>query len=265
MLVLEAGGARAELAPERGGMVTRLAVGGAPVLYLDEATFAEPGKNVRGGIPVLFPIAGKIDPDRLPGASAPMKQHGFARNRPWRVVAAGPDRAVLGLDADAATRAEYPHEFALRYTYTVGARGLKLEQRFENHGAAPMPIQPGLHPYFLVADKAGARVATDATTAWDNVAGARVALGPIDLTAAEVDLHLLDHHARTTRLTRPGAPPVVLDWSDDQRVLVVWTLAGRDFVCVEPWSAPANSLVTGGALLVAPGAAHESWLAINLG
>jgi galactose mutarotase-like enzyme len=266
MLVLEGGAVRAELAPERGGMVTRLAIDGAPVLFLDEATFADPTKNVRGGVPVLFPIAGKLDPDRLPGATAPMKQHGFARNLPWRVVAAAPDRAVLGLDADDATRALYPHDFALRYTYVAAGGALRIEQRFENRGAAAMPIQPGLHPYFLVPDKAGARVETDATVAWDNVARARVPVGAtIDLGAAEVDLHLLDHHPRGTRLVRPGARPVVLGWSDDQRVLVVWTLAGRDFVCVEPWSAPANALVTGGETVVAPGGAHESWLEISLG
>jgi galactose mutarotase-like enzyme len=265
MLAVEGGGVRAELAPERGGMVTGLAIDGAPVLFLDEATFVDSTKNVRGGVPILFPIAGKLDPDRLPGATAAMKQHGFARNLPWRVLESGPDRAVLALDADDATRALYPHDFALRYRYVAADGALTIEQRFENHGAAPMPIQPGLHPYFLVADKAGARVETDATVAWDNVARARVPVAAIDLGAAEVDLHLLDHRPRGTRLVRPGARPVVLRWSDDQRVLVIWTLAGRDFVCVEPWSAPANALVTGGATVVAPGGAHESWLTISLG
>jgi galactose mutarotase-like enzyme len=128
-----------------------------------------------------------------------------------------------------------------------------------------MPIQPGLHPYFAVADKAGARVATDATKAWDNVAKAVVAVETIALDQGEVDLHLLDHGTHGTRLERPGERPVVLDWSADQRVLVVWTLPGKPFVCVEPWSAPGNSLVTGGAIVVAPGAAHESRLTISLG
>src|SRR5215831_1904256 len=107
---IASGAAEVWLAPERGGMVTRFAVRGEDVLYLDEATLADTTKNVRGGVPILFPIGGKLAPDTLPGARAPLKQHGFARNLPWRVIELGPDRAVLSLDADESTRAAYPHE-----------------------------------------------------------------------------------------------------------------------------------------------------------
>jgi galactose mutarotase-like enzyme len=70
-----------------------------------------------------------------------------------------------------------------------------------------------------------------------------------------VDLHLRDHAAPGTRLERgPGLPPVKLSWSPEFRQLVVWTLQGRDFVCVEPWTAGAGALATGEGLLhVAPG------------
>jgi galactose mutarotase-like enzyme len=255
------GKGEAWIAPARGGMVTRFSIGGEDVLYLDEATLGDPSKNVRGGIPILFPIAGKLMPDRLPGATAPLAQHGFARNRPWRVVSSA-GRAVLALDSDDATRAAYPFDFALTFSYALRDGALEIEQRFENRGALPMPIQPGLHPYFAVPDKAGARVATDATVAWDNVAAARVPFSGVDLAAGEVDLHLLDHHPHGTRLVRPGARDVVLSWSSDVGVLVLWTLPGRPFVCVEPWTVPANALQTGGAVMVPPGGAHVSTLAI---
>jgi galactose mutarotase-like enzyme len=45
---------------------------------------------------------------------------------------------------------------------------------------------------------------------------------------------------------------------------VVWTLKGRDFVCVEPWSAPANALNDGGAIIVPPGQTHLSTLEVSL-
>jgi galactose mutarotase-like enzyme len=263
---LRRGGAEAWLAPTRGGLVTRFAVDGDDVLYLDEATLADATQNVRGGIPILFPIAGKLRPDTLPGATAPLRQHGFARNRAWQTIAVGPSEATLGLDADDGTRTAYPPEFALRCTVTLGERSLEFATRIENRGATSLRAQPGLHPYFRVPDKAGARVASRATQAWDNVAGARV---PFDAAAlrfdrGEVDLHLLDHAEPRTQLTRPGARDVLLEWSADQRVLVLWTLPGRPFVCVEPWSAPANALHTGGALEVAPGGSHESRLTIAL-
>ena len=77
MITLRADEALAEVVPERGAICSRLRIGGSEVLYLDPATLADPTKNVRGGIPVLFPIAGKPDP------GSALKQHGFARNLPW--------------------------------------------------------------------------------------------------------------------------------------------------------------------------------------
>jgi galactose mutarotase-like enzyme len=260
-------GAQAWLAPSRGGLLTRFSVDGDGVLYLDEETLADETRNVRGGVPVLFPIAGRLAPDTLSGASAPLRQHGFARDLPWRVIEQpGAERVVLGLDASDLTRAAYPHEFALRFTYTLDARSLAIEQRFENLGDAPMPIQPGLHPYFRVDEKRGARVETAATIAWDGVRRERVKVVPqaIDLAAGDLDLHLLDHGEQHTRLVRPGARDVLLAWSADQRVLVLWTLPGRPFVCVEPWSAAANTLHDGGARSVPAHDAHTSLFTMTL-
>src|SRR5262249_11743764 len=65
------GKGEAWIAPARGGMVTRLSIGGEDVLYLDEASLGDPSKNVRGGIPILFPIGGKVKPHRLPRSTPP--------------------------------------------------------------------------------------------------------------------------------------------------------------------------------------------------
>jgi galactose mutarotase-like enzyme len=263
--------ARVVLAPSRGGLVTRFEVAGDAVLYLDEATLRDPSTNVRGGIPVLFPFAGPLRGDRLELSGATMKQHGFARNLAWSADA--PDTArgaavTMRLRADDTTRAAYPFAFELAFTARLVDGSLHLEQRFENRGERPMPIQPGLHPYFALPDakKAEARVATDAMRGYDNVTKKAVAItGRIDLTAPEVDLHLLDHRDRETRLVRPGMRDVVLAFGDDQEALVVWTLRGKDFVCVEPWSRTANALNEGRGISVAPGAAHETTLTISLG
>jgi galactose mutarotase-like enzyme len=77
----------------------------------------------------------------------------------------------------------------------------------------------------------------------------------LDLTAPEVDLHLLDHVEAGTVLHRGlGRRPVKLSWSLEFQRLVVWTLQGKDFVCVEPWTASAGALATSEKLLyVAPG------------
>ena len=268
----EATRAIVSISPSRGGMVTRFSVGDVPVLYLDEGTLRDPTKNVRGGIPILFPIAGKLPGDRyeVDGRAFTMKQHGFARNLPWTVVdesTADGASVTLGLEASAATLEQYPFEFALRFTYRLRQGALSLEQRFENRGATPMPAHPGLHPYFYVPDgtKADARVDTDATRARDNRTGLEgpVTL-PIALAGQEVDLFLLDHKPRSTTLHRPGLPAVHIGFGDDQAVLVVWTLPGRDFVCVEPWRAPPGGLSDGRAPRIPAGAAATTTLTLAL-
>jgi galactose mutarotase-like enzyme len=268
----ETTGAVVHVAPARGGMVTRFSVGDDAVLFLDESTLRDPSKSVRGGIPVLFPIAGKLPGGRyeVEGRTYAMKQHGFARDLPWTVVeeSSGEQASVtLALDATDATRAVYPFEFALRFTYRLRGGVLAVEQSFENRGDAPMPIQPGLHPYFFVPDatKGDARVDTDATRAYDNRTGHEVpAPRPIALAGQEVDMFLLDHRPRETVLHRPGRPAVRVAFGDDQGVLVVWTLPGRDFVCVEPWRTMAGALANGTAPRVAPGAAEKTALHVSL-
>src|SRR5579862_6316835 len=89
------------IVPGRGAIVTRFRVGDRELLYLDEATLRDRTKNVRGGVPVLFPSPGRLNGDRFEqgGRSGSMKQHGFARDAAWDVLAVdgGAGRATLGL------------------------------------------------------------------------------------------------------------------------------------------------------------------------
>ncbi len=266
-------GSTAVLAPARGGMITELALAGRALLYLDRATFDDPAANVRGGVPVLLPSPGKLAGDAWAwgGARGAMKQHGFARNLPWAVAATGSGTeegawATLVLEANDATRAQFPWEIRAAYTYRLRGRALAIEMRVENRGAGAMPFGAGFHPYFAVrdADKAGARIATAATRAFDNVVKREVAFSGFDLTAPEVDMHLLDHGSTEGSLV-VGDAAIAVRGSADFTHWVVWTLRGRDFVCLEPWTCPGNALNTGERLMVlAPGEAREMRLEIAL-
>ena len=218
MIALRAEEALAEIAPERGAICSRLRLAGDELLYLDKATFDDPSKNVRGGIPVLFPIAGKPDP------GSPLKQHGFARNLMWEPTLCGPSRLECRLTEGG---------FEVLLAFTLGERALRLD--CEVHGDGP--FQLGFHPYFTVPDKAAARVETKATQVFDNRTGETRAFTTPDFTQGEQDLHLLDHRESGTVLHRPPLPPVRLRWSPEFTRLVLWTLPDRPFVCVEPWTA----------------------------
>ena len=270
MVVLTDGGSRVELVPERGALVSRFIVEGEPILFLDESTLADPTKNVRGGIPVLFPSPGVLPGGTYPadGRDQPMRRHGFARDLPWEVRAQDASRVVLALGHSEQTLREFPWRFEALLTVTLVGTALHLSFTAENRDSRPMPLHLGYHPYFFVphAHKASATVETDASRAWDNRQGATVPFSELNLTGPEVDLHLLDHSLQGTTLERgPGLRPVELAWSPSFTTLVVWTLAGRDFVCVEPWTAPGGALQTGhGLLTVAPGATFSSEFEISV-
>jgi galactose mutarotase-like enzyme len=262
--------ARVVVAPARGGMATRFEVGGSAVFFLDEATLTDPTKSVRGGNPVLFPSPGPLAGDRFTrdGRSGSMKQHGFARLVSWTPRFASATEVTLELVSDDATRAQFPWDFRAYLRYALAGTTLTVETRLENRSATPMPFALGFHPYFAVpdADKARARIDTDATRAFDNVTKTvRDLGGPIDLTPKEVDLHLINHTAHRATLHRGDGSRVVVSGDADFRRWVVWTLAGKDFVCLEPWTAPADALNSGeGLLTLAPGEAKTLSITIAL-
>jgi galactose mutarotase-like enzyme len=266
-------GAESSVVPERGGLVTRFRAAGREVLYLDPATLADRTKNVRGGIPVLFPIAGRLAEDAFVagGVKHALNQHGFARNMPFRVTGQetqGRAALSLALTSTEATRAVFPWNFELRITYALAGNTLSAELAYTGGGPGPMPLHAGFHPYFLVPDgeKPTAKIATDATRVFDNVTGQAGYFHGFDLTQREVDLHLLDHRARAVRLTVGERPLVTLEMGPSFTTLVVWTLAGRDFVCVEPWTAPANALNRGASLIyLHAGATHHASFRLTAG
>jgi galactose mutarotase-like enzyme len=254
------------LAPARGGMLTRWVLRGRDVFYLDEGTLRDPTKNVRGGNPVLFPSPGKLvgNQYQCKGKRGTLEQHGFARTLPWSVVERGTEAAasvVLRLEANAQTRAVFDWDFTLDYRYALCGPRLRIEQQVVNTGTEAMPFGVGFHPYFRVeqADKANTRIDTTATRAFDAVQQSTV-WPQIDLAVPELDLRLVDHGSKPCALHSPKLT-ITLTGCPEFSHWVLWTVQGKDFVCVEPWTCPADALNSGQGLLeVAPGATATLWL-----
>ncbi len=262
-LLLEDDRARVELLPTRGALVSRWAVEGKDVLFLDEATVVDPTKNVRGGIPLLFPNPGPLAQGTWPHGA--LGQHGFARRCAFEVVSAVADeqqaRVELQLRPDEGSAAVYPYAFDARYAVSLQDGRLLLEWQLTNAGVASLPWHFGVHPYFRVDDKARAKVPSPARSAFDNVTKQPVAYAPARFDGPEVDLHLLDHGLATASLVGASAGDVTLRWTPELTTLVLWTLPDKPFVCVEPWTGPVGAL-TSAPLLLAP--AQTARLAIEL-
>jgi galactose mutarotase-like enzyme len=266
----QAAGSRVLIAPQRGALVSSFRVGERELLYLDDDSFRDPTKNVRGGIPVLFPSPGKLAGDRWQwgGRSGALPQHGFARTLPWQVseLAGDAARLRLTLEANAITRASYPWEFRAELRFQLESTRLRLTFELHNLDRESLPFALGYHPYFLIPDleKPRTRIDTQATRAFDNVTKQIRPFTGFDLGARELDLHLLDHGSQRAALHWPDATSLTIDASSEFRRWVVWTLGGRDFVCVEPWTAGGDALNTGeGLSVLAPGEVHRSWIELE--
>jgi galactose mutarotase-like enzyme len=258
--------AEVKIAPQRGAIVTSFRVRDRELLYLDQATFNDRSKNVRGGIPLLFPSPGKLENDRwqCAGSAGELKQHGFARNMAWYVDGAIDDsRATLTIESNAETLQAYPWKFSARVTYTLEPAALDIRFVIANRDARPMPFALGLHPYFRVDDKARAQVPTAATQAFDNVAKRIVPFNGFDFTSREVDMHLLDHGSSSATLLTVS-DSIRIECSAEFKRWVVWSVPGKEFICVEPWSAPGNALNTGEDIIVLqPDEQRELWVRVS--
>lgn len=272
LYVLEDEGAasRVEIAPARGAIVTSMRVGARDVLYMDESTLFDASKNVRGGIPVLFPAPGKSENDEWHDGTLirPMKQHGFARNLPWKVLGSTTDgiaALTLELAANETTITQYPWAFRVRLAFTLSGASLRIASTVFNDAERELFFGLGYHPYFAVSDKAHARIDTTATKAFDNVIKRMVPFPGFDFTSKEVDLHLVDHGSSASVLHLPDGGRIDVLASHEFTRWVVWSLPEKPFVCLEPWTCPGNAMNTGAQLLrLAPGSFRESWVQIRV-
>jgi galactose mutarotase-like enzyme len=189
-----------------------------------------------------------------------MKQHGFARNLPWTA-----DGSTLTLEASAQTRAQFPWDF--RYTLAITLQGatLRLGIHVTNTGHEPLPFGLGFHPYFALQNKAAAKIDTRATTIFDNVTKEVRSFRGFDFTRKEQDLYLLDHGSTQSALHYGDGTQLAVRASEEFTRWVVWSLADKDYVCIEPWTSPPDALNSGEGLLhLAPGATHEGWVELEL-
>jgi galactose mutarotase-like enzyme len=254
ILTVTHGDVSVQIVPERGALVASLIVFGKEVLYLDKTTLDDPTKNVRGGIPLLFPYAGKLVDGRFLAAGTTMSQHGFGRNRPWKVQDKELRSVRVRLVQDAETRLQFPYEYEADYRVTALARGVEVRLIVQNTGGRPVPLSPGWHPYFRcpAALKSNVTGNVEGFTA-DKLGDER-----------EFDFGLLPPPSARTQFRIPELGRLNIDFSKAMKHMQFWSLPGKDFVCLEPFYGPNNTINTEARLDVPVGHSEELWVRIEL-
>ena len=239
------------------------------------------------GIPLLFPWPGRIPrgeyefagqrhhlPVSGPEGNA---MHGFAKDRPWRVEAAGgtDSHAYLRCAFTSADHPDtlrgYPFPYRLETVYQLTQGELTLRAAVANTGDTPMPFGFGAHPYFRVplapgGDRAACLVQVPADRRW-NLArlgtlppGERLTwedvTGPVDgqfdlrrpqpLGDRQYDGGFTGLAARDGWIECSVADPAaglaaVMQATDNFGTVVLYTPPGRPGICFEPWTCPPNA------------------------
>jgi len=208
-----------------GGHVTSWIPAGSTTdrLFLSRHAEFGHGVSIRGGIPVIFPQFGPYGAGR---------HHGFARLSRWTVLRqveeSGGARLLLELNDSDETRARWPFVFHAELSIMVGGAALTVELTVVNTDGSPFSFTAALHPYFAVADIAGAEVRGLSGTRYidalqggkeerETAAGVRVA-GAVDrIYLATADVLELREPQRTLRIEKRGFPEIVI-WNPGAEV-----------------------------------------------
>ncbi len=241
---------RVEIVPQRGGIVSNWRIQGQDIFYLDKERFQDPSLTVRGGIPILFPNCGKLEEDIFKfNKNYKLKQHGFARNLPWEVTDKGTENCAsltIFLKSNDKTKAVYPFDFEITFTYELEGKTLRIKQIYTNKSKQIMPFSVGFHPYFWVRNKS--QVVFDIPSNWYRPKGSKEFVrfnGHFDFSREEININFTNLSRNSASFKDPQRKlNVQINYTDMFNTLVLWTVKGKDFICLEPWSATRNALNT---------------------
>ncbi|WP_434631893.1 D-hexose-6-phosphate mutarotase [Chromobacterium sp. CV08] len=253
-ILLAGDGFSARIALLGGQLIDYRRDGEPPLFYLSPQSAYQPGKAIRGGVPVCWPWFGPHPSD--PGQPA----HGVARQRLWTLREAGRDGAVFHVELDGPL-----HEgLAASLRFRIGPDGVDIALDTVNRGDAAQTVGAALHSYFAVSDLDSVELlGLGGAPARDKVADAPTALpdGPFRFDG-EVDLIVYADRAATLRdagwtrdiVVRPEGSASTVIWNPAPvkaaRLADLPDGDWRRFVCVETANAGDD------ARLLAPGAVH---------
>lgn len=267
--IQDASGVRAVILPEKGATVISLRKGETEFLYRDPQNLASP-ERPRCGIPFLFPIFGRLQDGKYTwdGTEYSMAIHGFGHTSSWQRAAQTDTMLRLVLEANEDTLTQYPFRFRVTLEFSLEREALTIRQTYENLDEKPMPYNYGFHPYFLAEAPEILRVETQADTFFDFALGGKAfGHGSVSLSvpdgAPEAGAAFMGVRGPTVLHNAPAHKRLTMEFDESFHTHVLWTQAGKKFLCVEPVNGSANGLNTGVHLTLEPGERKTAFLRLR--
>ena len=267
--IQDTSGIRAVILPEKGATVISLCKDGTEFLYCDHQNLSSP-ERPRCGIPFLFPIFGRLQDGKYSwdGTEYAMEIHGFGHTSSWKVAAQEDAMLRLVLEANEDTLTQYPFRFRVTLEFTVEQGALTIRQTYENLDEKPMPYNYGFHPYFLTEKLENLRVETNADTFFDFAVGGKAfGRGSVSLSmpegAPETGAAFMGVHGPTVLHNDSERKRLTMEFDKSFHTHVLWSQAGKKFLCVEPVNGNANGLNTGIYLTLQPGESKTAFVRLR--
>ncbi len=204
-----------------------------------------------GGIPLLFPFAGRVYDQgargqyRAGGQCFKMPIHGFVHNQPFKVIKHQQNSVTLQFLDNETTNAIYPWRFRLTMAWTVSDDSVKWKVHVQNRGCllpekTDMPFSLGLHPYFATYDLPFLTLQTHAIkkqeVTKEGLGGEITSLETPVIDVKNPEFHnliLRDFIDPTTILANHRY--TIRMYSPKSKVYVLWSSNIDQFFCLEPW------------------------------
>jgi aldose 1-epimerase len=282
--------------------VLESANGPVAVVWSPDGFREEGARPTSGGIPILAPYPGRLPATtmRFEGSGYALEprdafgrpMHGFAHDRPWRLVDRAADRftADFLLSRDAPDRlGRWPADFRLTATWQIAPSSLSCTLALEALGR--MPAAFGLHPYFPLPILPGSdpdACSLELPAGLWQPQEEMLPAGPLRSSANRIGLPgpvplggvVLDDvftglaftpspigAVTTARLVDPLGAAIAVDWTEAFTTCVLFTPPHRRAVCIEPYTClpGGGGLPTAGAGSETPFDASRGWRVLDPG
>ena len=257
------------------------------IIHWPEENESENFEHTHGGIPILFPFAGKCydagneDHWRFGQSALPMPMHGFARSSNFRVRSMDQHGFEVELEPSEEAKACYPFDFTFTVIFHFLELSLQISLVLENEGREAIPWSAGLHPYFQLPwrkdlNLADHQLVIDAKQVFQYEDGGimkKIPGGSSQCTMENPDLINRVYY----ELKKPMAEISLLNQEEPVRIsevggsesgsrltFVTWTQNNTPYYCIEPWMSPPNAPENKTSRMVPPGARDEFTVEIEL-
>lgn len=240
-------GLKVSVLPDYGGMVSGISLGGKELLYLDERT-VESSPITAGGIPILFPFAGKTAKDSyiIDGKKYHMPMHGLVKNICFAVESHKENEIWLYTDGSKAFKdRHYPFDYTLKAGYIAEGTSVHIREEITNHSEKSMPHSIGWHPYFKTTDKTKLSLEHFMTVHYDYTERKdEEAKKSIDLSRSLDHVYTMPEKAEFTFTNEADRYEVQCMTASEYRTFVIYN--GKEgSTCIEPWCGLPDSANSG--------------------